>query len=175
MEPVRESVIDLVKEEIEAMQPEAVNELIAVNSLIPAETEKDSFWGTFEKQLDTPQNELGTLDSEISMWGGLSAPSRTANPMHVMTALKGDYPRIYKLFRKISIIPSSQNKDERLFSMVSRNTNPLCRSIKPETIERKVVVGSAIQKHGFVFNYMLGNDSSSSDEADSFWIIIIMF
>ena len=34
--------------------------------------------------------------------------------------------------------------------------------------ERKVVVGSAVQKHGFIFNFEKGNDSSSSEEADSF-------
>ena len=35
-------------------------------------------------------------------------------------------------------------------------------------VERKVVVGSAVQKHGFIFNFEKGNDSSSSEEADSF-------
>ena len=37
--------------------------------------------------------------------------------------------------------------------MVGRNTGPQCRSIKAETIEIKVVVGSAIQMRGFIFNY----------------------
>ena len=109
-----------------------------------------------------------TLDNEIRMWGRLSAPSRTANPVHVMNSLKREYPRIYRLFRKFSILPCSQNKDERLFSFVARNTGPLCRRIKSTTVERKVVVGSAIQKHGFRFHYSNGNDSSSSEEADSF-------
>ena len=94
MEPVLESVIELAKEEIEVLQPKADINLIAVPQPIPAEIEKESFWGTFDKQLDTPQNDLCSLDSEISMWGGFSALSRTANPMHVMTALKKDYPRL---------------------------------------------------------------------------------
>ena len=78
-----------------------------------------------------------------------------------MQSLKRDYPHICKLFRKYSIFPASQNKDERLFSFVGRNTGALCRNIKVETIEKKVVVGSAIQKHGLVFDYRKGNDSSS--------------
>ena len=56
--------------------------------------------------------------------------------------------------------------------MVARNTGPLSRSIKVETIERKVVVGSAVQKHGFIFDYAkassLPDRDSSSDSADSF-------
>ena len=36
----------------------------------------------------------------------------------------------------------------------------LCRSLKVETIEKKVVVGSAVKKHGFVFDYQNGNASS---------------
>ena len=36
---------------------------------------------------------------------------------------------------------------------LGRNTGSLCRSLKIETIEKKVAVGSAVQKHGFVFNY----------------------
>ena len=47
-------------------------------------------------------------------------------------------------------------------------TRPLSRNIKVETIERKVVVGSAVQKHGFIFNFEGGHESSSSEEADSF-------
>ena len=65
---------------------------------------------------------------------------------------------------KFYIFPASQNKDERLFSMVGRNTGALSRNIKVETIEKKVVVGSAIQKHGFIFDYKKGHESSSSDD-----------
>ena len=47
---------------------------------------------------------------------------------------------------------------------------PQWRRIKAETVEKKVVIGSAVQKHGLVFDY---NDcqkdcSSSSEEPDSF-------
>ena len=69
-----------------------------------------------------------------------------------MESLKREYPGVYKVFRKFSIIPATQNKDERLFSLVGRNTGPQCRQIKAETVEKKVVIGSAVQKHGFVFN-----------------------
>ena len=72
-------------------------------------------------------------------------------------------------FRKYSIYPATQNKDEQLFSMLGQNTGPWSRRIKTEKIEKKVVIGSAIQKHGFAFNYNDCNDNcSSSDEADSF-------
>ena len=69
------------------------------------------------------------------------------------------------LFRKFSIFPATQNKDERLFSMVGRNTGALSRNIRVETIEKKVAVGSALhlQKHGFMFNYKNGVDSDSDD------------
>ena len=63
-----------------------------------------------------------------------------------------------------SIFPATQNKDDRLFSLVGRNTGPLSRRIKIETIEKKVVVGSAIQKHGFIFDHQKGHKSSSSDD-----------
>ena len=81
-----------------------------------------------------------------------------------MKSLKREYPLVYKLFRQYSIFPASQNKDERLFSLIGRNTGALSLQIKIETIEKKVVVGSAIQKHGFVFDYRKGHDSSSSDD-----------
>ena len=78
-----------------------------------------------------------------------------------MQTLKTEYPNICKLFQKFSIFPASQNKDDRLFSMVGRNTGALSRNITVETIEKKVVVGSAIQKHGFIFDYKKGHKSSS--------------
>ena len=56
--------------------------------------------------------------------------------------------------------------------MVALNTGPLRRNIKVETIAKKVVVGSAVQHHGFVFDYtkarLQTENESSSDEADSF-------
>ena len=48
--------------------------------------------------------------------------------------------------------------------MVDRNTGALSRNIKVKTIEKKVVVGSAIQERGFIFDYKKGHESSSSDD-----------
>ena len=69
------------------------------------------------------------------------------------------------LFLKFSIFPATQNKDERLFSMVGRTTGALSRNIRVETIEKKVV-GSALQKHGFMFHYKNGVDSDRDDGDD---------
>ena len=84
----------------------------------------------------------------------------------LLSGLKMDFQRIHKLFRKFSVFPSTQCKDESLFSMVRRTTGNLSCCIKTETIEKKVVVGSAIQKHGFRFHFKDGN-LRSSDEGDS--------
>ena len=100
---------------------------------------------------DDSEDNATSIDSEMQRWKGLSAPSRTSNPMLIMESLKNDYPYMYKIFQKYSIFPATQNKDERLFRMVGQNTGPHCRKIKAETIEKKVIVGSAIQKHGFIF------------------------
>ena len=70
------------------------------------------------------------------------------------------------LFLKFSIFPATQNKDERLFSMVGRTTGALSRFICVKTIEKKVVVGSVLQKHGFMFLYKNGVDSDSDDGDD---------
>ena len=48
--------------------------------------------------------------------------------------------------------------------MVAMNSQVLCRNIKAKTIEKKVIVGTAIRNHGFIFDYCKGNESSSSDE-----------
>ena len=40
------------------------------------------------------------------------------------------------------------------------------RCIKTAIIKKKVVVGSAIQKYGFIFNYLNGNETNSNDEHD---------
>ena len=57
--------------------------------------------------------------------------------------------------------------------MVGRNTGPQSWRIKVETIEKKVVVGSAIQKHGFIFNYNdAGKNVQSSGDDDSFWCLL---
>ena len=117
----------------------------------------------------TQTEQSSSWESEIQLWSSLSAPSRSANPVHVMDGLKREYPRIYMLFRKFSIYPATQNKDERLFSMVGRTTGPLSRRIRVETIEKKVVVGSALQKHGFVFHYKDGIASDSDSDGDESW------
>ena len=72
--------------------------------------------------------------------------------------------QIFMLFRKFSIFPATQNKDERLFSMVGRTTGAFSRNIRVETIEKKVVIGSALQKHGFMFHYKNGVNSDSDGD-----------
>ena len=50
-------------------------------------------------------------------------------------------------------------------------TRPQCRNVKLETIERKAVVGAAIQKNGFIFDYTkaeICNPNESSSDDDSF-------
>ena len=60
------------------------------------------------------------------------------------------------LFLKFSIFPATQNKDERLFSMVGRTTGALSRFIC--VLEKKL--SSKEQKHGFMFHYKNGVDSN---------------
>ena len=47
---------------------------------------------------------------------------------------------------------------------------PQCRSLKVATIEKKVIVGSAILKNGFIFNVKDAKvaNESSSDDGNSF-------
>ena len=42
------------------------------------------------------------------------------SPIWNLEALKKDYPRIYQLFRKYSVFPATQNRDERIFSMIAK-------------------------------------------------------
>jgi hypothetical protein len=128
--------------------------------------ESDSFWGNFVKNAASNEKDgnIESVESEMHRWGEQSTLRRDANPVHAMEALKKNFPRIYLLFRKYCVLPATQNKDERVFSFVARNTQPLCRQIKVETIEKKVIVGSAIRNHGFIFNYLDGVDSSSDEE-----------
>ena len=167
MEQVRETVEEWVKEEFNALIEE---QDAPIASALEAQPQKDFFWSALDQHLeDDSEDNATSIDSEMQRWKGLSAPSRTSNPILIMESLKKDYPCMYKIFRKYSIFPATQNKDERLFSMVGRNTGPHCRKIKAETIEKKVIVGSAIQKHGFIFNFNdCKSNCSSSDEADSF-------
>ena len=94
----------------------------------------------------------------VCLCSELSSLSRTTNPLHAMDALKSDYPQI-------CVFPSTQNRDERIFSLVAQNTRPQCWRIKVDTIENKVLIGSDIQSHGFIINYKDGNNSSSDEES----------
>ena len=47
--------------------------------------------------------------------------------------------QIFMLFRKFSIFPATQNKDERLFSMVGRTTGALSCFIYVKTIEKNLL------------------------------------
>ena len=161
---VRERSRQWVKEEIERMEIGRTDNLEETREP-SGSSDNGDFWGTFDKEFGKKSNCQSTsIDTEIDRWLKQEGADRTANPIELMEHLKKDFPRIYRLFRKFSIFPCSQNKDERLFSLVARNTGPRCRNIKVETIEKKVVVGSAIQKHGFRFNYQNGNASSSEED-----------
>ena len=167
IEPIRETVVEWLKEEMTNLPQ---NKDVPTPSITqPTSAPVDSFWGDYDAHVIRTQSDSSvSIESEINMWAGVSTASRKADPVPMMNGLKNDFPRIFCVFRKYSIVPATQNKCERLFSMVGRITGPLSRNIKVETIERKVVVGSAVQKHGFIFDFEKGNDSSSSEEADSF-------
>ena len=54
-------------------------------------------------------------------------------------------------------------------------TRPQCHNVKVETIERKAVVGAAIQKNGFIYYTKAEtcNPHESSSDDDSFELYII--
>ena len=90
------------------------------NTLSSNESTADGFWGAFDKDTQSASNqELTSIDSEIRRWSGVSPLSRSTIPLHAMEGLKREYPRIYALFRKYCVFPSTQNRDERIFSIVS--------------------------------------------------------
>ena len=91
-------------------------------------------------------NAATSIEAEIRLWSAISPLSRQSNSIHAMTSLQIDYPRIYNLFRKHSVF--------LVFVKYG----------KPQTIEEKVVVGSAIQWHGFVFHYKNSTVSSSDED-----------
>ena len=164
MDEVTETVLEVVKDEIERIE---LGDGETPRS--PLEVEQscahgvDSFWDKFDEQADKQSDTSLSLDAEIQKWSCLKPPARTCNAIHAMDTLKKDFSRIFRLFRKFAAFPATQNKDERLFSMIGRTTGSLCQSIKVETIEKKVVVGSAIQKHGFRFHYKDGHEISSDE------------
>jgi hypothetical protein len=41
---------------------------------------------------------------------------------------------------------------------------PKARKIKVETIVQKIICGRAIQRNGFVYDYLAGSESDTSDE-----------
>jgi hypothetical protein len=41
---------------------------------------------------------------------------------------------------------------------------PKARKIKVETIVQKIICGPAIQRNGFVYDYLAGSESDTSDE-----------
>ena len=165
MEFVKENILIMAKEEMESMEEDKED------VQPPASTQEvDTFWGDLEQTAPQLPSSHRSIESEARLWAGVSRPSRLANPIHVMNGLKNDFPRVFKIFRKYSIFPATQNKSERLFSMIGRMTRPQCRNVKVETIETKAVVGAAIQKHGFIFDYNKAkncspNESSSDDES----------
>ena len=61
-----------------------------------------------------PYNGLtNPIEKELSQWKGMSAPSRTSNPI---AGSKREFPMINTIFRKFGILPAIQNADERLIS-----------------------------------------------------------
>ena len=144
---VKEEIIHLVKTELESMEDHVIDCEIPSNSKASQES---SFWAEFEEKAQNQSSKSVSVEAEIQMWSGVSRPHKQTSPIHAMEGLKQDFSRIYKLFCKYSIYPATQNKDEKLFSMVARNTGSQCQRIKVETIEKKVVIRSAVQRHGFI-------------------------
>ena len=128
-ETVNERIALMAKEELEAIETEEDN---ALPNPAPSQ-EADAFWDDFDESAPRQSSSHRSIESELRLWGGVSRPSRMANPIHAMSGLKQDYPRIFKLFRKYSIFPVTQNKSERLFSMIGRMTRPQARRIKVES------------------------------------------
>ena len=157
------SIIDMATGEMTLLETSASQSINAETA--NGSGEKDVFWGSFDKDDSIDRvNAATSVEAEIWLWSGINPLSRHSNTICAVTSLKIDYPRIFKHVRKYSVFPATQNSDERLFSMVNRNAGALSQSIKIETVEQKVVVGSAIQRHGFVFHYKSGTVSSSDED-----------
>ena len=84
-----------------------------------------------------------------------------------MEGLRAEYPHVYKVCRKYAVYPATQNRDERIFSMVARNTTALCRNITVDSIEKKVLIASAIRSNGFIYNHSNLTTQDISSESDS--------
>ena len=133
---------------------------------LPLMVHKEIRFGRLLKRRVKVNRTMTLLPSTCKFNAGADSVHCHGQPtLYTMKALKSDYPRIFRLFRKYCVFPSTQNRDERIFSLVAQNTRPQCRRIKVDTIENKVLIGSAILSHGFIFNYKDGNDSSSDEES----------
>ena len=155
---IKDEIISDIKVLFETAQPTVVNN----------ESANDSFWGSFEKCSDDhEQTASNSIESEIYRWGGLSRMPRETNPLPQMEGLQREYPHIYKVFRKYNVIPATQNRDERIFSLVARNTSAQCRNITVDSIEKKVIIASAIRSNGFIFDYTDHLNLSSESESES--------
>ena len=162
VETAKDQVLEWMKEEMRKVDVEALDRSNASES---NGSKDNSFWSILDRSIGKdPQQERSSIESELHRCSGLSPLSRSTNPLHAIEALKNDYPRIYVIFRKYCVFPSTQNRDERIFSLVSLNTQARSWRIQVDTIEKKVVIGSAIRSNGFIFDYKRGRDSSSDDD-----------
>ena len=93
METVNERIALMAKEEMEAMEMEQDNALPGSAPSLNA----DAFWDEFDESAPRQSSSHRSIDSELRLWGGVSRPCRTANPIHAMAGLKHDYPRVFKL------------------------------------------------------------------------------
>ena len=116
MAHVNTEIIKQATKELEKMEIEEGNS--SAQSESHNSGGSDSFWGDFDAAAATESTRTTSIESEIQLWSGISRIPRKANPIHAMDVLKKDFPRIHKLFRKYSIYPATQNKDERLLEEI---------------------------------------------------------
>ena len=101
---MREKVVDWVKDEMTMMEPGTSQS--STDSTQNTPTDEDPFWGSFDNEQSTSQdNHVPSIDSEIHLWSGLSAPSRQSNPIHAMIAHGKECPRVYKIVSEIFCFP----------------------------------------------------------------------
>ena len=159
----RAAVLEWVKLEMEELE---IGNNNTSSSSSNASNGDSSFWGEFDASSKKVSPQRLSVESELQKWQEQSSVPRSHNPLEVMESLKADFPRIYAVYRKYCVIPSTQNRDERIFSMVARITTPQCRSITVESIENKILIGSAIRQNGFIFNYKDADEMDSSSELE---------
>ena len=71
------------------------------------------------------------------------------------------------VWKKYVVFPATQNRDKRIFSMVARNITAQCKNITVVSIEKKVLIASAIRSNGFIFDYADNLDVSSESEQET--------